>query len=66
MKHLIKAMWERLLTWEPPPPDLPQPPFSDVLEPKHRGPGGRRDAAAIAEPEPDVFVDARISSPLGR
>jgi hypothetical protein len=62
MKHLLEKLYARLARWVPPPPDFPHPPHSRVLEPKPRTPGGRRDAIAVAEPEPDVSVDARASS----
>ena len=37
------------------PPDAP---FASVREPRRRGPGGRSTAAAVAEPEEGIFVQA--------
>ena len=60
MKRLLDALFAG---WQPPPPDLPHPPPSRVLEPKPHRPGGLRDAVAIAEPVPDPAVEVRSSTP---
>ena len=58
MRRLLDALFA---LWQPP-PDLPNPPPSRVPEPKPQRPGGRGDAIAIAEPDPDASVDARSSA----
>jgi hypothetical protein len=40
------------------PPDAPEDPYSGVLEPRRRGPGGKHDAVALAEPRESVVVRA--------
>jgi hypothetical protein len=60
-------MWSQLMAiaarlrargfpWLPPPE--PEDPYAGVLEPRRRGPGGKHDAAAVAEPRELKLVRA--------
>ena len=56
----LKAIARRLLRREPAdwPPFLPGEPEAGVREPRRRDPGGRSPAAAVREPDQEVFVAA--------
>jgi hypothetical protein len=56
LQRIRQIFRDRLAAWEPPPPDLPEDPTADVRHPRWQGPGGRRSAVAVEEPDPDESV----------
>jgi hypothetical protein len=54
IRRMVAKFRERL-SGAPPPGDDP---LSAVREPRHKRPGGRGSAVAVAEPEPDRMLNA--------
>ena len=67
MLDYLSTLIRHLRGWQPPPPDLPQDPDTDVRQPRWRGPGGRESAVAVPEPAPEMEVDAvaRVAARAG-